>query len=176
MKSRRVLVTGAAGFIGAHLCAKLLSNGWEVVGLDNLNAYYDVGIKHDRLRSLAETAGGLRNDAEPNGFSVARFTVIRGDICDMTLLESLFDEGSFDIVANLAAEAGVRYSIDNPKAYIESYLVGFANVLECCRHHPVRHFVFASSSSVYGGNKKVPYAESDPVDHPVSICSYKKVK
>lgn len=168
------LVTGAAGFIGAHLCRRLLADGWKIVGLDNLNGYYDVGIKHDRLRSLAEAAGGSREDADPEGFSVANLTFVYGDICDEALLEGLYLSNDFNVVVHLAAQAGVRYSIDNPKAYVESNLVGFANVLEACRRHPVEHLVYASSSSVYGGNAKVPYAESDPVDHPVSLYAATK--
>lgn len=131
----KVLVTGAAGFIGAFLVKKLLDETDDViVGLDNLNSYYDPGIKDARLRMLAE--------ADADG----RFAFLRGDLCDAALIERLFAENGFDVVVNLAAQAGVRYSIENPRAYLESNLVGFFNVLEACRHHPVRHLVYASSS------------------------------
>ncbi len=161
--ARKALVTGAAGFIGAFLCKKLLEDGsWEVVGLDNVNSYYDPGIKEDRLRMLREADGE------------GRFSFIRGDLCDAALIERLFAENGFDVVVNLAAQAGVRYSIESPKAYIDSNLVGFFNLLEACRHHPVGHLVYASSSSVYGGNEKVPFSESDRVDEPVSLYAATK--
>lgn len=163
MANRKVLVTGAAGFIGAFLVKKLLKETDDaIVGLDNLNSYYDPGIKDARLRMLAE--------ADTDG----RFTFVRGDLCDAALIERLFAENGFDVVVNLAAQAGVRYSIENPRAYLESNLVGFFNVLEACRHHPVKHLVYASSSSVYGGNKKVPFSEEDRVDSPVSLYAATK--
>lgn len=161
-RMNKIFVTGAAGFIGAFLCRRLLADGWEVVGLDNVNSYYDPGIKEDRLRMLYE--------ADEDG----RFTFVRGDLCDAALIERLFAENGFDVVVNLAAQAGVRYSIENPRAYVESNLVGFFNVLEACRHHPVKHLVYASSSSVYGGNEKVPFSESDRVDSPVSLYAATK--
>ena len=148
MTNQKVLVTGAAGFIGAFLVRKLLEETDDtIVGLDNLNSYYDPGIKDARLRMLAE--------ADADG----RFTFVRGDLCDAALIERL---------------AGVRYSIENPRAYLESNLVGFFNILEACRHHPVKHLVYASSSSVYGGNKKVPFSEEDRVDSPVSLYAATK--
>lgn len=159
---RKIIVTGAAGFIGAFLCRRLLADGWEVVGLDNMNSYYDPGIKEDRLRML--------RGADEDG----HFTFVRGDLCDAALIERLFAENGFDAVVNLAAQAGVRYSIENPRAYVESNLVGFFNILEACRRHPVRHLVYASSSSVYGGNEKVPFSESDRVDSPVSLYAATK--
>lgn len=163
MANRRVLVTGAAGFIGAFLVKKLLEATDDViVGLDNVNSYYDPGIKEVRLRMLA--------DADKDN----RFTFVRGDLCDAALIEHLFAENRFDVVVNLAAQAGVRYSIENPKAYIDSNLIGFFNILEACRHHPVKHLVYASSSSVYGGNEKVPFSEDDRVDSPVSLYAATK--
>ncbi len=160
---RTVLVTGAAGFIGAFLCKRLVEDGgWEVVGLDNMNSYYDPGIKEARLAMLREA------DSE------GRFEFVRGDLTDAALIERLFAENGFDVVVNLAAQAGVRYSIENPKVYADSNLVGFFNILEACRHHPVKHLVYASSSSVYGGNEKVPFSEGDRVDEPVSLYAATK--
>lgn len=160
---REIMVTGAAGFIGAFLCKRLLEEGdVRIVGFDSVNAYYDPGIKEDRLRMIRE--------ADPD----CRFEFVKGDLCDASLIERLFAENSFDVVVNLAAQAGVRYSIDSPRDYVESNLVGFFNILEACRHHPVKHLVFASSSSVYGGNEKVPFCESDQVDHPVSLYAATK--
>lgn len=161
--ARIVLVTGAAGFIGSFLVKKLLETTEDhIVGLDNVNSYYDPGIKEARLRMLVEADGD------------DRFTFVRGDLCDAALIERLFAENNFDVVVNLAAQAGVRYSIENPKAYIDSNLIGFFNILEACRHHPVKHLVYASSSSVYGGNEKVPFSEEDRVDFPVSLYAATK--
>lgn len=159
----KVLVTGAAGFIGAFLVKKIIEAGDDfIVGLDNVNNYYDPRVKQARLDMLREA------DSE------GRFTFVRGDLCDAALVERLFSEHEFDVVVNLAAQAGVRYSIENPRAYIESNVVGFFNILEACRRHPVRHLVYASSSSVYGGNKKVPFSEGDMVDSPVSLYAATK--
>lgn len=161
--ARKILVTGAAGFIGTFLVKKLIEDSDDVVvGIDNLNSYYDPGIKEARLDMLAKA------DSE------GRFTFVRGDLCDAAFIERLFAKNCFDVVVNLAAQAGVRYSIENPRAYVESNLVGFFNILEACRHHPVRHLVYASSSSVYGGNKKVPFSEDDMVDSPVSLYAVTK--
>ena len=160
---KRFLITGAAGFIGAFLCKRLIEEtNAKIIGFDNVNAYYDPGIKEDRLRMIRE--------ADSDG----RFTFVKGDLCDAALIERLFAENDFDVVVNLAAQAGVRYSIDSPRDYVESNLVGFFNILEACRHHPVKHLVFASSSSVYGGNEKVPFSEADQVDHPVSLYAATK--
>ena len=155
----KILVTGAAGFIGMHLSRRLLERGDEVIGLDNLNDYYPTALKHARLKELEE---------------YKEFHFIKGDISDRDMLPKLFEQEQFDAVMNLAAQAGVRYSIENPFAYVESNLVGFANILECCRHYPVKHLVYASSSSVYGGNTKTPFSEDDKVDAPVSLYAATK--
>ena len=158
-----VLVTGAAGFIGSFFCKKILeTSNCTVVGLDNKNDYYDVGIKEDRLKML--------NCADIDN----RYTFIEGDLADEAALNMLFEKYNPEIVVNLAAQAGVRYSIENPRAYVDSNLVGFFNILEACRNHPVKHLVYASSSSVYGGNEKVPFAEDDRVDAPVSLYAATK--
>ena len=150
--TKKVLVTGAAGFIGAFLSKELMEQSHTVIGIDNLNDYYDVRLKTDRLEML--------NQYE-------NFTFIELDIADKDGVEHLFAEHQFDIVVNLAAQAGVRYSIENPDAYIQSNIHGFHNILEACRNHPVEHLLYASSSSVYGSNKKVPFEETDFVDNPV---------
>jgi len=153
------LVTGAAGFIGYYLSSRLLSEGKTVIGVDNLNDYYDVNLKLTRL-SLLE--------------GKEHFTFHKIDISDRASLEVLFKENQIDYVINLAAQAGVRYSIDNPDVYIQSNVIGFYNILELCRHYPVKHLVYASSSSVYGSNQKVPFEETDFVDHPVSLYAATK--
>jgi UDP-glucuronate 4-epimerase len=155
----KVLVTGAAGFIGMHVVQRLAARGDEVVGIDNLNAYYDPALKTARLQQLA---------------ALPAFRFERLDVADKPALDALFAREKFDRVVHLAAQAGVRYSIDNPMAYGESNLAGFLNLLEACRHHPTAHLVYASSSSVYGGNAKMPFAESDAVDHPVSLYAATK--
>jgi UDP-glucuronate 4-epimerase len=154
-----VVVTGAAGFIGFHLCQRLLKDGVRVTGIDNFNPYYDVRLKEARLDNL------LPN---PN------FTLARLDLTDRSGLENLFHNHSFDVVVNLAAQAGVRYSLENPHAYVDSNLVGFVNILECCRHTDIKHLVFASSSSVYGANTKMPFSVHHNVDHPVSLYAATK--
>ena len=156
---KNVLVTGAAGFIGFQLSKRLLDNGINVVGLDNLNAYYSVKLKEDRLAQL---------EGHP------RFTFARLDLADRAGMERLFAANRFDVVVNLAAQAGVRYSLKNPQAYIEANIVGFTNILEGCRHHAVKHLVFASSSSVYGANTKMPFSVHHNVDHPVSLYAASK--
>jgi len=153
------LITGAAGFIGYYLSKKLLEKGCQVVGLDNVNDYYDVNLKYARLEKLK---------------TFEKFTFIKGDISDMITVTSTFEQYKPHVVVNLAAQAGVRYSIENPDVYIQSNIIGFYNILEACRHNPVEHLVYASSSSVYGSNKKVPFEESDFVDHPVSLYAATK--
>ena len=158
----KVLVTGAAGFIGMHVAQRLLARGDEVVGIDSLNSYYDPALKAARLDELARhpQAGAFRFE--------------RLDVADGAALQALFARERFDRVVHLAAQAGVRYSIENPQAYGEANLTGFLNVLEACRRHPVAHLVYASSSSVYGGNAKMPFSEADSVDHPVSLYAATK--
>lgn len=162
-----VLVTGAAGFIGSNLVTELLKtvNGIKIIGLDSMNDYYDVSIKEYRLACIDELAA-----IHPE----SGWSFVKGNIADKELIERLFTEYSFDVVVNLAAQAGVRYSITNPDVYIESNIIGFYNILEACRNHPVKHLVYASSSSVYGSNKKVPYSTDDKVDNPVSLYAATK--
>ena len=162
----QILVTGAAGFIGANLVKRLLQTGKDilVVGLDNLNDYYDPKLKDYRLEQLQHIVQQSNNG----------WTFVKGNLADKALIDSLFEQYQFNVVVNLAAQAGVRYSIENPDAYIESNIIGFYNILEACRHHPVEHLVYASSSSVYGGNKKVPFSVDDPVDNPVSLYAATK--
>lgn len=159
LKGKIILVTGGAGFIGYHLSKQLLEYDCTVIGYDNLNDYYEVQLKYDRLKDLEGREG---------------YTFIKGDLADKETLGKLFQEYSFDIVVNLGAQAGVRYSIDNPDAYISSNMIGFYNILECCRYYPVEHLVYASSSSVYGANKKVPFSVEDRVDYPVSLYAATK--
>ncbi len=153
------LITGAAGFIGYFLCKSLLEKGCRVVGLDNINDYYDVDLKYERLNQLKPFQS---------------FTFIKGDISDKNALTQTFQKYQPDIVVNLAAQAGVRYSLENPDAYIQSNIIGFYNILEACRQYPVKHLIFASSSSIYGANKKVPFSESDFADNPVSLYAATK--
>lgn len=154
-----ILVTGAAGFIGYHLSNRLMDEGYKVVGIDNMNDYYDINLKESRLNNLCQ-----RDD----------FIFVKGDICDDGLLERIFTDYDPEVVINLAAQAGVRYSIDHPESYIHSNLVGFYNILEMCRRHKVEHLIFASSSSVYGNQKKTPFSEDDKADEPVSLYAATK--
>lgn len=155
----KILVTGAAGFIGSHLCQRLLARGDQVLGLDNLNDYYDVTLKESRLKQLTDKEN---------------FTFIKYDISDRDSMETLFADYRFDAVVNLAAQAGVRYSLTNPHAYVNANLVGFMNILEGCRHQQVGHLVYASSSSVYGANTNMPFSVHDNIDHPVSLYAASK--
>lgn len=170
----KVLVTGAAGFIGSYTVKALALQGNEVVGLDNINSYYDVQLKYDRLAGtgIDESRIAEKVMVQSTSFPSYRFTKL--DLTDREGLTHLFETEHFDAVVNLAAQAGVRYSIENPYAYVESNLVGFVNLLECCRHYPVKHLVYASSSSVYGLNEKIPYAETDKADTPVSLYAATK--
>lgn len=167
LENKTILVTGAAGFIGANLVMELLKTVEPVtiIGLDNVNDYYDVSIKEYRLAQIEKTL------AE---HPASRWEFVKGSIADKALVEQLFEKHGFAVVVNLAAQAGVRYSITNPDVYIESNIIGFYNILEACRNHPVEHLVYASSSSVYGSNKKVPYSTEDKVDNPVSLYAATK--
>ena len=167
LKGKTILVTGAAGFIGSNLVSELLRTvePINIIGLDNCNDYYDVSLKDYRLEEIKKLA---------EKYPQSRWTFIKGNLADKALIEKIFTEYGFDVVVNLAAQAGVRYSITNPDVYIESNIIGFYNILEACRNHPVGHLVYASSSSVYGSNKKVPYSTEDKVDNPVSLYAATK--
>lgn len=167
LKNKAILVTGSAGFIGSNLVKELLRTNEEIsiIGFDSVNDYYDVSIKEYRLAEIEKLA-----ESKPK----CKYTFIKGNLADKALIEKIFTENKIDIVVNLAAQAGVRYSITNPDAYIESNIIGFYNILEACRNHPVEHLVYASSSSVYGGNKKVPFSTDDKVDNPVSLYAATK--
>ena len=172
--NKKILVTGAAGFIGYHLVNKLILENAIVIGLDNLNNYYEISLKIARLNE----AGIDKNSINENEFVVsnkfANYKFIKADLCDKQTLLTLFEKEKFDYVVNLAAQAGVRYSIENPDEYINSNIIGFVNVLECCRAYPVKHLVYASSSSVYGMNKNIPFSVKDNVDHPISLYASTK--
>lgn len=167
INNKTILVTGSAGFIGSNLVKELLKTNEEIsiIGFDSVNDYYDVSIKEYRLAEIEKLA-----ESKPK----CKYTFIKGNLADKALIEKIFTENKIDIVVNLAAQAGVRYSITNPDAYIESNIIGFYNILEACRNHPVEHLVYASSSSVYGGNKKVPFSTDDKVDNPVSLYAATK--
>ncbi|GAA3777127.1 NAD-dependent epimerase [Corallibacter vietnamensis] len=171
----KILVTGAAGFIGFHLCKVLLEKNHEVVGLDNINDYYEVSLKYNRLKEL----GVLQTEAQEfikltTSSSYKNFSFIRMHLEDRENVSKLFESQGFDVVCNLAAQAGVRYSLENPEAYIDSNVVGFLNILECCRHNNIKHLLYASSSSVYGENDKIPFSVTDNVDHPISLYAATK--
>ena len=164
---KTILITGSAGFIGSNLVKELLKTNEEIniIGFDSVNDYYDVSIKEYRLVEIEKLVESKSN---------CKYTFIKGNLADKALIEKIFTENKIDIVVNLAAQAGVRYSITNPDEYIESNIIGFYNILEACRNHPVEHLVYASSSSVYGGNKKVPFSTDDKVDNPVSLYAATK--
>jgi UDP-glucuronate 4-epimerase len=170
----KVLVTGTAGFIGFHLVNKLVAEGYEVVGIDNINDYYDINLKYARLEETGIKSNSIvYNRVTPSSlFSSYRF--IKLNLEDKENLEKLFRDEKFDLVCNLAAQAGVRYSLQNPYAYIQSNIVGFMNILEGCRHNNTGHLIYASSSSVYGLNEKIPFSENDNVDHPISLYAATK--
>lgn len=167
LQNKTILVTGAAGFIGSNLVMELLRTVQpvKIVGFDNCNDYYDVSLKNYRLAEIEKLAAKYPD---------SKWTFIKGNLADKALIDKIFAEYKFDVVVNLAAQAGVRYSIDHPDVYIESNIIGFYNILEACRHNPVEHLVYASSSSVYGSNKKVPYSTDDKVDNPVSLYAATK--
>ena len=174
LTNQKILITGGAGFIGFHLCKKLLSRGAEIYAFDSINDYYDVRLKYGRLEQL----GIFERDIVDGGFVKSRkfpsLHFAKGALEDESLLTRLFEENGFDIVINLAAQAGVRYSLENPMAYINSNIVGFTHILEGCRHFGVKHLVYASSSSVYGLNKNMPFSVHNNVDHPVSLYAASK--
>ena len=160
MANKKILVTGCSGFIGSFLCEKLLMNDYEVIGIDNMNDYYDIDLKKYRLNNI--------NNLNKN------FTFYEGDISDIDFIDNIFSNNKFDIVVHLAAQAGVRYSIDNPDLYIKSNIIGFYNILEAIRKNPIEHLIFASSSSVYGDNSKIPFSTDDKTDTPVSLYAATK--
>lgn len=172
---KKILITGAAGFIGFHLVKALIKNGIQVVGIDNINDYYDVNLKYARLKET-----GINRDVISENKKLIKSTIHENyhfakiDITDLKRLEELFEKEQFTHIVNLAAQAGVRYSLENPHAYVQSNVVGFVNILECCRNFKIKHFVYASSSSVYGANAKIPFSEDDKVDTPVSLYAATK--
>lgn len=172
---KKILVTGAAGFIGFHLIEKLIKEGNEIVGIDNINDYYDVNLKYSRLAESGICKDKvLGNDNFVQSEKYDNYKFLKLDITHLALLEDVFRKEHFTHVVNLAAQAGVRYSIENPHVYVQSNIVGFLNILECCRQYKIKHLVYASSSSVYGANTKIPFSEEDRVDHPVSLYAATK--
>lgn len=170
----KILVTGAAGFIGFHLVYKLIMNGFDVVGIDNINDYYSPELKYARLCESGISARAENWHEKITSEKYPGYSFVRMNLEDETALNQLFQDEKFDFVCNLAAQAGVRYSIENPKAYIQSNVAGFLNILEACRHHQIKHLVYASSSSVYGNSKKMPLSTSDAVDNPISLYAATK--
>lgn len=170
----KILITGTAGFIGFHLAKALLERGDEVVGIDNINDYYDVDLKYSRLSETGISREDINWNKLVQSSSFKNYQFVQLDLADRVNLERLFTEQKFDTVINLAAQAGVRYSLENPQAYIDANITGFINILECCRYHKIKHLVYASSSSVYGNNSKMPLSTSDSVDHPISLYAATK--
>jgi len=170
----KILVTGTAGFIGYHLATKLLEKGHTVIGLDNINDYYDIGLKFNRLKETGIQKADIAYNTLIQSTKYPSYSFIQLDLQDKTAIDKLFSEQQFDIVVNLAAQACVRYSLSHPEAYIQSNIVGFFNILEACRSYPVKHLIYASSSSVYGSNTKMPFSTEDMVDHPISLYAASK--
>lgn len=170
----KILVTGTAGFIGFHLAKALLERGDEVIGIDNINDYYDVELKYSRLAETGISKEEIAYKKSVQSSKHPNYKFIKLDLTDRENLDRLFVEQKFDNVVNLAAQAGVRYSLENPQAYIDANITGFLNILECCRFHKIKHLVYASSSSVYGNNSKMPLSTSDSVDHPISLYAATK--
>lgn len=170
----KILVTGSAGFIGFHLVNKLVAEGHKVTGLDNINDYYDVNLKYSRLKEAGIRKEDIEYGKKADSEHFTNYSFCRLDLEDSEGINKLFHDNGFDHVVNLAAQAGVRYSIENPMAYVSSNIVGFANILEACRHNKIKHLVYASSSSVYGLNEKMPFSTSDNVDHPISLYAASK--
>lgn len=175
MKKQKILITGAAGFIGFHVCKSLVGLGHDIYAIDSVNDYYDINLKFDRLKNLGfnkDESSVFLKEIKSSKFDNLKF--LRIDISDNENINNLFQNEHFNVVCNLAAQAGVRYSIENPKAYIDSNIVGFLNILEGCRNYDVQHLIYASSSSVYGQNKKVPFETTDNVDFPISLYAATK--
>ncbi len=170
----KILITGAAGFIGFHAVKHFAENGDRVVGIDNINNYYNVDLKYDRLKETGICKALIQNHKAVQSVNYPNYRFFKADLLDKEFIDELFKHEHFDVVCNLAAQAGVRYSIENPYVYINSNIIGFLNILEACRFHPVQHLVYASSSSVYGMNTKIPYNESDQVDKPASLYAASK--
>lgn len=170
----KILVTGTAGFIGFHLAKALLERGDEVIGIDNINDYYDVELKYSRLTETGILRDDIVYNTSVQSSIYPNYQFVKLDLSDRANLEQLFTEQKFDKVINLAAQAGVRYSLENPQAYIDANITGFLNILECCRYHNIKHLVYASSSSVYGNNSKMPLSTADSVDHPISLYAATK--
>ncbi len=170
----KILVTGTAGFIGSHLADRLIARGDEVVGFDSINDYYDVKVKYGRLERTGIDESTVQYGKTVQSSKFSNYKFVKGNLEDRDLIEKIFKEEKFDKVCNLAAQAGVRYSLENPYAYIDSNIIGFTNILEACRHNDIKHLVYASSSSVYGLNESMPFSTSDNVDHPISLYAASK--
>jgi len=171
---KKILITGTAGFIGFHLANELVKQGYSITGLDNINDYYDVNLKYGRLTEAGIHKEQIRHNTMVSSEKYSNYRFIRLNLKDKENIYRLFEEENFDAVVNLAAQAGVRYSLQNPHAYIESNIIGFTNILEACRHNHIKHLVYASSSSVYGLNEKMPFSVNDTVDHPISLYAASK--